>query len=268
VGGRQRSEVTLLTGFLTRPATQTWIAQNTYRRPMLANASRTGTFPPLQPIAVPRHPGLLTTLSGIYRDTFHYPSRTVFVLDTSGSMRGAGMQSLRRAFRSLNANIATSRWRDAEILVIPFSSKPAPTRQVTVRTAAPGDGLARLAAIVGKTHAQGGTGLYSALQQADEEIVKRNADGAEAVTSIILITDGKSTAGPGMAGFVRHRSDLEQTRCTPRNRELCHTPVYPILIGKAEMTQMQALAEATGGSVYNARQADLSLILQRLTARY
>jgi Ca-activated chloride channel family protein len=255
-----------LTDFLTAPAAQRWIARNTYRRPADPDRAVSDGFADVRSVAAPRSPGLLARLPSIYLDEYHYPTRSIFVLDVSGSMRGAGMRRLRSAFHSLDATVATRHGVDAELLLIPFTTKPGKNQEFTVTATDPAAGLGRAAEAVDRLEAGGGTAIYAALEQADEQIADRAAQGREMVTSIFLITDGENTNGPGLAHFRRHRAALELTRCTARSRERCRVPVYPVLVGDADLRQMRALAAGTGGQVHDARTVNLGQVLQELTA--
>jgi Ca-activated chloride channel family protein len=262
-------DLSRLTDYLTAPKAQTWIAQHTFRRPVDENTLQAAAaFSEIDPTEVPEQSDLLDELSGIYLDTFHYPTRSVFVLDLSGSMQGSGMQELRKAFRSLDTTVATRHKTDAEILVVPFSTKPHTTEVVTVTADHPEKGLSEVADIVDDLQAGGGTAMYAALEQADDEIADRieKADAQEQVTSIFLITDGANTDGPGFKDFKKYREKLEKSRCTERSIDQCRIPVYPVLVGDADQKEMKSLAGFTGGEVHDARRVDLGKVLRDLTA--
>jgi Ca-activated chloride channel homolog len=251
--------------YLASPPARAWITARTHRRTAVPGAPDPA-FPVVRPVAVPRRPEIQRTLTGIYLDDFHYPTRVLFLLDVSGSMRGRGIARLRRAFRSLDATVAGRHGQDAEILLVPFADRPGPTRRIVVRARDPRPGLARVAREVARLRPGGGTGIYRALVRADEEIGRRSGDDGEQFSAVFLITDGRNTTSTGPADFRRHRRALDRARCGADRPEGCHVPVSPVLVGDADLEEMRELATDTGGRVEDARRVDLSAQLRRLTA--
>lgn len=256
-----------LADYLLAPQAQQWISANTGRRPVVAGGAVSGAaFPQVRPVEIPRLPGLLDRLVGVYLGSYRHPGRVVFALDVSGSMLGRGMQDLRRAFASLDGSIAGRRGADVEVLLIPFGTTPQRTQRFTVTSRDPGSGLNRLADAVAHLKPGGNTAIYSALEQADDELAVRAGEGDEAVTSIVLVTDGKNTAGTDLAGFLRHRRALRPDRCARPAFEVCQVPVFPVLVGGADPQEMRRLATATTGAVHDARTVDLATVLRDVAA--
>ena len=156
--------------------------------------------------------------------------------------------------------------QDVQVLLLPFASEPGPIKPVEVAAADPGRGLREVASYVAGLQPGGGTALYAALARADREIADQTARGREHVTAIILITDGRNTAAMSLADFRDQRAAMTTRRCTPRSRERCQAPVFPVLAGAADEPAMRELADLTGGSVRDARNADLGQVLRDLTA--
>lgn len=262
-----RTEVGRLTERLLNPKSQDWIATRTYRRPVAADVlARYRQFPAVREIAIPRDPRVADRAVQVYQDDAHYPTRVVFVLDTSGSMRGKGMADLRRAFASLDGTIATRRGASVQVLLIPFSTAPAPTVRIEVDAARPAAGLAALAGVVAKLEPGGDTAIYAALERADDELTALVREGDDRVTSVILITDGENTTGSDLTAFRRHRETLRQERCGQRSGDRCQAPVFPVLVAEADPVEMAQVATLTGGKVHDARTVDLAVVLRDLAA--
>jgi Ca-activated chloride channel family protein len=279
-----RTSVRRLTEGLLGAASQEWIATRTYRRPAVTTVlAKFQQFPAVREIATPRDSGVIDRAVQVYRDETHYPTRVVFVLDISGSMRGKGMTTgLRRAFDSLDETIATRHGASVQVLLIPFATAPARTVRVEVDATHPVEvdathpvevdathpavGLAALARAVARLEPGGGTAMYTALEKADDELTALIREGDERVTSIILITDGKNTTGADLPSFRRHRQQLRQERCGRRSGDRCQAPVFPVLVAGADPVEMGQLATLTGGEVHDARTVNLASVLRDLAA--
>lgn len=260
-----RPSMRRLTERLLTPRSQEWIATQTHRRPAVsAVLAGFRQFPAVSDIAAPRNPVVTDHAVKVYRDETHYPTRVAFVLDISGSMQGKGMADLRRAFASLDGTIATRHGADVQVLLVPFSTAPARTVRIEVDGTHPTTGLAALSEAVARLKPGGDTALYTALEQADDELTALVREGDERVTSIILITDGKNTSGADLAAFRQHRETLRQERCGQRSGDRCKAPVFPVLVAGADPAGMKRLAALTGGKVHDARTVDLAVVLRGL----
>ena len=99
---------------------------------------------------------------------------------------------------------------------------------------------------------RGGTGIYAALLQAQALAAAERQRDPERFVSIVLLTDGENTAGPDLASF---RTQLK-AGVTAR--------VFPILFGEASNADMTALAEFTGGRVFDGRRAALGRVFKEI----
>ncbi|MEU4624133.1 substrate-binding domain-containing protein [Actinoplanes sp. NPDC023801] len=246
-----------LAAHLRGRAAQERIVTRTWRRP--------GTTGVVLPPGLPAAPvelsfpdtreaieGLLTA----YQDRLRRPSRTVYVLDVSGSMKGARLEQLKAALQGLTG-VNTSltgehcRFRSREeVTLLPFSSKPAAPQRYTVDAAGPQPSRDRLRDAAGRLRAGGDTAVYDSLIAAYREI-DRSA-GAGRFTSIVLMTDGESNRGRALADFEEH------VRRRPAGAE--PVPVFPVLFGEAAEEQMRRVATVSGGELWDARGGDLTKV--------
>ena len=174
---------------------------------------------------------------------------TTFVLDTSGSMEGERLDSLKEIMTSLvdgtaATTIGNVSLRDGETVTFQqFSSEPWEPLTGTYSTTDPAVQQQFLDYINGLV-ADGGTNIYDTLLSVTEK-----ADPDAGITSIVLLTDGEVTAGRGMADF---KNDYAKVTANKGK-----VPVFVILYGEANVAEMKELADMTGGAVFDAINGDL-----------
>lgn len=207
----------------------------------VARTISTITFPP---------PAVVQEALTLYQTTFRKPSFTVFCLDFSGSMEGAGERDLTRAMRTLLIQAEAERYllqtgpNDVTV-VIPFDDKLKPGARPADWTVV-GNNPAALERLFGQVEAMaagGGTDIYEPVVEALAVLKQRGYEGYSA--SIILLTDGKSE---GEIGAVTEQQD---------ELAIHDVPIYSITFGDADPTQLERLAELRPlGRVFNG-QTDL-----------
>ncbi|KOX18084.1 VWA domain-containing protein [Nocardiopsis sp. NRRL B-16309] len=246
---------------LTSEDTQRQITERTWRRPATPGVDAAGDVPDLVELPFPTHQDVVDELVGRYFADLRRPTRTVFVLDVSGSMEGERIESLRTSLSALTgvddqslAALSQSFHERDEVTLLPFSSQPEePTTFVlgdaesAVRDDLSGriDGLA----------AEGGTAGYDAL--ADAYGFLDGADEAEDFfTSVVLMTDGEVNEGMDADGFADFHAGLEEP--------VAGAPVFTVLFGESDAPEMTGLAELTGGRVFDAREQSLDAVFREI----
>ena len=193
----------------------------------------------LSPIRMPSTDVLMECLD-LYQTQFRKPSLTVYCLDYSGSMEGIGREQMVEAMSQIliqeNAekNLLQASEHEVNIL-IPFEGYP---RDVYT---AEGNGaeLEALNTTVQDLEPEGGTDMYAAAIQGLEELEKY--DLSQYTPAIILLTDGQSE------GSFRAFADAYQ--------ELgAQVPVFSIMFGDADESQLEDLAELTNARVFDGRE--------------
>ncbi|MFJ4189166.1 VWA domain-containing protein [Kitasatospora sp. NPDC089509] len=250
----ERDSFQRLTGYLLKPDVQKRISELTLRRPVTAGASPAAGLPSDRRRELP-FPGTKAVADGLlaaYQNELRRPSRTVYVLDTSGSMDGPRLDSLKTALGRLTGADDTrgvSRFRDREeVTLISFASRVKWTRThvVPASGATPGP-EAELASINGDVQslkAEGGTALYDSLEQAYRVVEgQQKAAGDDRFTSIVLMTDGESNEGATDADFKRFHDGLPAAEQS--------IPVFPIKFGEAAVAQLQGIADLSGGKLFD-----------------
>ncbi|MEV6973545.1 extracellular solute-binding protein [Kitasatospora sp. NPDC093806] len=248
---RERESFQKLTSYLLKEDVQKRISELTLRRPVTPGATPAAGLPTDRRHELP-FPGTRAVADGLlasYQNELRRPSRTVYVLDTSGSMSGQRLASLKSAMGRLTGADDTRgvrRFRDREeVTLISFASKVKSTKTHAVPSGA--GAQQELAAINGDVQAlsaDGGTAVYSSLQEAYRVIERQQAAARDdRFTSIVLMTDGESNEGATDKDFRSFYGGLPATQKA--------VPVFPILFGDAAKGQLQGIAELTGGKLFD-----------------
>ncbi|WP_433211665.1 VWA domain-containing protein [Microtetraspora malaysiensis] len=242
-----------LTAWLRTPAVQKKITTTTHRRPIVPGVAPDPRFGSSQLIELP-FPNRRDTadlLIATYLNQVRVPAHAMFVLDTSGSMRGDRLEALRQALVALtgadtSASGAFSRFSDREtVTMIPFNGTAERPTAFTVPDRNPSPVLAQIREFAERLDAVGGTAIYDSLRAAYDQPATPGH-----YTSIVLMTDGQNTNGSGYADFEAHY------RALPEERR--RTPTFVVLFGESDVEEMRAVAALTGGAVFDARSTSLS----------
>ncbi|MFE2882498.1 substrate-binding domain-containing protein [Streptomyces sp. NPDC059272] len=238
-----RENVRRVTTDLRKDALQKLITTRTHRRPVVASV------PPASGLDTSRRrelpfPGSRSVADGLldsYENKLRRPSRTVYVLDTSGSMDGDRLSRLKKALTDLTGDF---RQRE-EVTLMPFGSAVKSVRTHVVSPSDPQAGLDALRADTKALSADGNTAIYTSLEKAYEHL----GTGGDTFTSIVLMTDGENTTGAKAEDF-----DGFYGRLPSAQRDI---PVFPILFGDSDKAELQHIADLTGGRLFDAQQGSL-----------
>jgi Ca-activated chloride channel family protein len=200
------------------------------------------TDKPLNVIRYPK-PEVITAALNLYQTELKKPSITVFALDFSGSMAGDGEQQVKSAMKLLldpqqAQQHMLQMGANDKVIVIPFNNQLGDVLRA--------DGPSQTAALIGQIDALqtgGGTDIYSPAIKGLSELAKYSPDAYN--LSIVLLTDGESNTGAKIGDFRR--------AYTAAGRDI---PVFSVMFGAANAEQLQPLAQATRGLVFDGK-ADL-----------
>ncbi|MEW1773771.1 VWA domain-containing protein [Streptomyces sp. NPDC086777] len=235
-----REDVRRVTEDLRGTAVQKLITDTTHRRPVVASVAPAAGLDTGRRRELP-FPGSRSVADGLisaYENDLRRPSRTVYVLDTSGSMEGDRLSRLKAALTGL-----TSDFRNREeVTLMPFGSdvKSVGTHVVDDKT-----DLAAIRRDTDALHADGNTAIYTSLEKA----YGRLTPSADTFTSIVLMTDGENTTGAKAGDF-----DAFYRKLSAGRQQI---PVFPILFGDSSRTELQHIADLTGGRLFDAQQGSL-----------
>ncbi|RKN04770.1 vWA domain-containing protein [Streptomyces radicis] len=249
----------LLGAYLRGADAQHALTQETLRRPVSGEVAPADAIPQGQRRELP-YPGSLDVADGLldaYDGELRRPSRTLYVLDTSGSMAGDRLAALQDALRRLTGadNPAGQRFRDREeVTLIPFNDAVVSTDTWTVEAEGREDALAGIRSGVDGLVAEGETAVYASLIEAYELLA---AEGAQdAFTSIVLMTDGENRDDVLAADFQTFHAALAD--------EQRHVPVFTILFGDSDRAELQGIADLTGGELFDAVNGSLDDAFQEI----
>ncbi|ONI77067.1 hypothetical protein ALI144C_33750 [Actinosynnema sp. ALI-1.44] len=251
-----RSAHQRLTDHLRTPDVQRRIMDQTRRRPAIPGVELGGQFAQRDLVELPFPTGAdaVDALLSAYFNKIRRPSRTLYVLDTSGSMQGERIEALRSALIALTGadGSLVGKYRGfrgrEELTLLPFSSAPAAPVTFVVPDTGPRPELDRIKAFAGGLKANGGTAIYDSLTRGYQLLGQ--PDPAK-FTSIVLMTDGQNTNGSQYATF----------ESAGRGARI---PVFTVLFGESSQDEMNKVATLTGGKVFDARSTPLAKVFQEI----
>ena len=184
----------------------------------------------------------------LYQTKLRRPSHTIWVVDYSGSMAGDGkrgvVDGLNQALDPTQA--AQSMIQPAEgdtNEVIAFSDR------VLGSMTADGADTADLLDAVKNTDPGGGTDIYLGLEEALKAAEEVQAKG-DGTVAIVLMTDGRSETG-------NRERFVEDYRASGLD-----VPVFSIMFGDADSSQLDELSELTNGKTFDGRSDDLASVFR------
>ena len=196
----------------------------------------------LSPITMPSEKVLMKALN-LYQTSFRKPSLNVYCLDFSGSMSGEGNSQLVAAMEQIliqkNAEKNLLQAEEDEInIVITFDDTILHVYQLD--DAKP-ESLEELYESIKEEEIGGGTDMYLAAEEA-LELITSNYQIKDFTPAIILMTDGES-GDINREEFIRHYRSLD-----------ADVPVFSIMFGNADSSQLDELAEITNARVFDGRE--------------
>ncbi|MEU4833851.1 VWA domain-containing protein [Streptosporangium sp. NPDC023615] len=250
-----------LAAWLRTPEIQREIMTTTHRRPIVPEVApdpRFGTAS-LVELPFPNRRDAADELIGVYLNQVRRPSRTLFVLDTSGSMTGERIVALRQALTALSGADTSvsgsfSRFRDREtVTMIPFNTGPGTPQTFTLPERDPGPVLQRIRSYSEGLQVEGGTAIFDGLRAAYGQAASASASASKDFTSIVLMTDGENTDGSSYDDFAAYYASLPVKFRT-----------FVVLFGDSDVEEMRRIAELTGGATFDARQGSLATAFKEI----
>lgn len=260
----KREEFTRLVSFLKTPEFQQTLMQDTQRRPVVPQVKLSNQFPKQILVELP-FPSKLSTINEIlfaYLDEHRRPSHAFFVLDISGSMKGERIHALQGALSNLTGLDTSitgqfSRFRSREkITMITFNNLVKKPMSFTITETDPeGKSMREIRNYVDSLRVGGGTAIFTALREAYLQAQQAYSEDPDRFYSIVLMSDGENNNGISRNQFIQFYDSLPA--------EAKQIKTFPILFGEANVRDMDALAEQTGGRVFDGRKS-LSQIFKKI----
>lgn len=258
----KRADYNKLSAQLKAPAFQREVAA-AFLRPAVPDIALAAGLPTVA-VAELSFPNRLEVIDAVLvaaQGEWRRKATSIFVLDVSGSMQGPRLEAMRGALKLLagaDAEASTASGRYARfqsrerVHLIAFSGHVEPP--LTVQFEARGLAAARAEVIryADALKADGGTGIFAALLKAQALAAEERRADPERYVSIVLLTDGENTAGPNLAAFSAAQVGPQSAR------------IFPILFGEASNKDMEAVAQLSGGRVFDGRKAALALVFKEI----
>ncbi|MFI9813335.1 VWA domain-containing protein [Saccharothrix variisporea] len=253
-----------LTDHLRTPDVQRRIAETTHRRPVVPGVELGAQFTAkdLVELPFPATRDAVDALLSAYFNKIRRPSRTLYVVDTSGSMAGERIEALRASLVGLTGadSSLTGRFRGfrnrEEVTIMPFNTTPQQPRTFVVPEQDPQAVLDEIKAFAGGLQAGGGTAIYDSLDRAYEVLEPLLAKDPDRFHSIVLMTDGENANGRDFSGF---ESGFSRVPAQVRR-----VPVFTVLFGEGSSDELGRVADLTGGKVFDARATQLSDVFKEI----
>ncbi len=263
----RRPDYDRLVAYLRTPAFQTRMSAQTLRRPINSDTLADAAIPKRTLIELP-FPGQASLISALldgFTSGFRVPGSSRFVLDLSGSMRGDRLAALKDSMLLLASDSTqpsdrSARFRNREeVGIITFSTEPEPTRVFSMGSTLAENAKTRaeITDFVEPLEAKGSTAIYSSIQRALTELnQERSGAKAKRYYTVVLMTDGENNRGLTRSEF-EHWYHVNQ-------RTIQGIPVFTILYGDGNETDLRALADLTGGRMFDARSNTLTSVFKEI----
>ncbi|SEJ08646.1 MULTISPECIES: VWA domain-containing protein [unclassified Variovorax] len=216
-------------------------------------------------LGFPNRLEVIDAVLGTYQSQWRKPATSIFVLDLSGSMSGKRLASMREALKLLSGADAAStstatasarysafQSRERVVLITFATQVQAP---VWVRFDADHIEAARseLRQQADAMKADGGTAIYSALAAAEDLARQEQQREPNRFVSIVLLTDGENNSGLKPQEF----RDRYAAGGLPAR-------IFPILFGEANVSEMQQIAQLSGGREFDGRKLQLGQVFKEI----
>ena len=280
----RRDDYLKVVAYLKGPEAQTWLARQTLRRPINRDVAtaQADLFPKGEMLVeLPFSPSreLADGLIDAYLNEFRRPIASTFVLDTSGSMNGAGRRAqlieaihyIAGGDNSLTGRLAKLTNRE-RVWMLPFSGRPGEITTFEVpagRTQAKGvqvqqdseakqQVLAQVRDYASGLNMTGGTALYDTVLVALEHSLAQRKKAPQYQYSVVAFTDGENTEGRNLAAFKAAYAQLPE--------DVRAIPVFMVLFGEAKEADLKDMVQTTGGRVFDARKTPLYAVFKDIRA--
>jgi Ca-activated chloride channel family protein len=260
----KRAQYQALVDYLKSDEFQAIIQEKTFRRPVNRKVALAPVFKTdLIELPFPSTLDVMDQALFLFLDQHRAPSASVFVLDVSGSMEGDRIAQLKGAvlnLTGLDKSVAGkfSRFRAREHLtLVPFSDMVDKPLEFRVNDVSEGSSdMAAIRSAVSQLSAGGGTAIYDGLMQAYQQVQIQQQQDPDRYYTIVLMTDGENNNGMGFSGWQAWYAQAPDSLKSVR--------VFPILFGESDSSEMEAIATATGGRVFDGNKQNLAQVFKAI----
>lgn len=240
--------------WLKSEATQKKLMERTLRRPLHPNVARDGRLQTDigNSLYFPNQSEVVDKLLANYGPDARGATQVIFVLDYSGSMRGARLAALRSTFAGLSGADSSSIgkfvrfYRGEKFTLVRFGGAVLAEQTFTIGGQNDVDAMLAFLAI---DQLDTSTAIWSALDRGYELAAEVLRGNPRQPISIVLMTDGLNTAGISLGELAAKYEAL------PAETRAVHT--YAIRFGEASPGELDNAARMTGGRMVDATATSL-----------
>ncbi len=268
----KREAFDALAGWLRTPEAQNLIQTSTHRRPVVPGVQLSAEFGDrmLIELPFPAQRSAADALISAYNNRLRRPAQMVYTLDVSGSMNAATgggdgatrLDALKSAFGTLSGSTDSTAeahltFNDRERVTIDsFNQSVSRVGRFDIPASGGDEVRTRISSAVGALRAGGNTSVYDALMAAYTEAAAQQKANPQAVTSIVLMTDGERTSGMTFEQFRQAYQALPNA--------VQAVPTFPIVVGEADQSEMEQVAALTRGKAFDARTVTLTDVFKEI----
>ncbi len=268
VSKEARAGYRVITDWLRSPDGQRAIMEKTARRPVSggiqADPAKFGDQPLIE-LPFPARRPVLKRLLASYLNSTRKVTQSIYVLDLSGSMSGEREEALRTALISLaggNSRVSSSgyavfRARET-VTLLGYSDQVRRPQVITVPASNPKRGLDQIRSAASGLDVEGNTATYTALREAYRLADRQVRNNPDALTSIVLMTDGEQNEGISEAQF--RRFYVEQRTAVKA------VPTFTVKFGPADADELSRIARLTGGKLFEVEDTRLVKAFRQIRA--
>lgn len=265
VNPARRAEFQKLLTYLHNRATQQLIVDRTWRRPVVSGVKLPKELEEHLPkaLAEPARPEFVDSVLDAYQTQLRLPAHSYFMLDVSGSMaQEHRMDELKAALKLLSGSDSLTlsgryaRFQPREkVDLTSFDSR------IVDHFAADFGGPAgydksreAFEDFVDSLQPKGGTAIYDTLETVYQQALMDRKQQPGYYPTIVLMTDGESSTGANFQAF------RDWYQALPDAAQ--DIPVFTILFGEGDSTEMKSLADLTGGRLFDATNSSLTAVFK------
>jgi Ca-activated chloride channel family protein len=252
-----------LVAYLKSDEFQQLVMSKTFRRPVVPTVKLSSDFPTGFTNEI-SFPNSLAAVDGILERDLNdnrIPAHSFYLLDTSGSMEGDRISGVRKALYTLAGDDPSLTGRFAKfqnrerISLISFSSDVTTPVDLEMHSANDTATLARVRQYADALNADGSTAIFCAVEAALADAAAARANEGSRYYSIVLMTDGENNKCDDERAFERKYAAL------PANARI---RVFPILFGEGSPSELQRLADITGGRLFDGTKTPLDVVFKEI----
>jgi Ca-activated chloride channel homolog len=263
-----------LVAALKAPAFQSNALERAFLRPSDPTARRSPRLSDgvVAELSFPNNLEVIDAVLASYQAELRRPATSIYLMDVSGSMRGARIAAVKSALELLTgvdarpanswATRSTTRYARFQnrehVMLIPFAGSPWKAMRFNFENEArKAQTEGELRDFVEHLRPGGGSAIYSTLDLAYDLAYQELARYPGRAVTVVLLTDGQNNNGLPYEEFRQRWSGRSAGGADPIR-------TFPILFGEASSAELDEIARLSGGRSFDGRSADLREVFREI----